>query len=400
MTNPYYVQALSGLNPGDELQELLDRRELKKKEQLQTEQQEQFGKLLKDAYLTGDQNKIADVFSMNPELGLKLEEREREKAARIGLEKMQASRQAELDWGLKWKQATTEEQKEKLKQEALSDPLIDIDDDDIAISGKAADLAVDAMLYGHLGKDGFKAVIGNRGDNNLTEYQRLTIEGQNADREVRKLEAENKRIDNQLQREINEVKLEDLRNKKAANIDKQNQLLKGRSDAAQSVVDSGESTLELINQIRKHPGFESAIGFKGASSIFGLIDEPFAGSDAAGVKALVDTLDAQNFLTAIGEFKAAGGAGSLSDNEGKKLGAALSNLSRAQSEKDFKTSLNVIESLVKKQVSKAKPQVDRKLSPEVKQQNATTGQLTEEQYRQLPVGAEYEYNGVKYIKGQ
>jgi len=100
------------------------------------------------------------------------------------------------------------------------------------------------------------------------------------------------------------------------------------------------------------------------------MDEPFAGTEAAGVGALIETLEAQNFLTAIGEFKSAGGAGSLSDNEGKKLGAALSNLTTAQSEADFKKSLNVIKNLVKKQMSKAKPQIEKrfKLDPSTSNQ--------------------------------
>ena len=211
----------------------------------------------------------------------------------------------------------------------------------------------------------------------MTAYQQAMITGQDADREVRKLEAENKRIDNQLKRETNQVKLDELKQKQIANADKITQKLKSRSDAAQSTVESGKSTLNLINEIRSHPGLSSAIGAKGASSAFGLLDDPIAGTEAAGVKSLIDTLDAQNFLTAIGEFKAAGGAGALSDNEGKKLGAALSNLSRDQSEKDFMKSLKVIESLVKKQISKASPQIDKKFSLEQTNGNQVTSELSD-----------------------
>lgn len=197
----------------------------------------------------------------------------------------------------------------------------------------------------------------------MTEYQREMIKGANADRDVRKLEAENKKIENQLKQETNQVKLDALKVKAEENKDKQFQIKKGRSDAAQSVVDSGESTLSLVDEIVNHPGFESAIGAKGISSLYGAFDEPISGTEAAGVAALIETLEAQNFLTAIGEFKSAGGAGALSDNEGKKLSAALSNLKRSQSEKDFKKSLNVIKNLVNKQVSRAKGQIDRELTP-------------------------------------
>ncbi len=192
----------------------------------------------------------------------------------------------------------------------------------------------------------------------MTAYQSAMIKGGNADREIRKLEAENKTAENKLKKETNQVKLDELKDKVALNKDKQLQIKKGRTEAAESVVDSGKSTLGLISEIESHPGLSSAVGAKGVSSLFGALDSPMSGSDAAGVNALIETLEAQNFLTAIGQFKSAGGAGALSDNEGKKLGAALSNLSTSQSEKDFKKSLNIIKNLVNKQISRANKQID------------------------------------------
>lgn len=213
--------------------------------------------------------------------------------------------------------------------------------------------------------DRFKNLSSASGESKpMTEYQKEMIKGGNADREVRKLEVENKRIDNEIKRETNEVKLDSLRDKAQANKEKQMQIKKARSETAQSVVDSGVSTLDIVNQIETHPGFSSAIGAKGASSLFGAFDEPISGTEAAGVAALIETLEAQNFLTAIGQFKSAGGAGALSDNEGKKLGAALTNLKRSQSEEDFKKSLGVIKGLVKKQISRAKGQVSKEFSLE------------------------------------
>ncbi len=214
---------------------------------------------------------------------------------------------------------------------------------------------------------GFKSYMSATGQDMkkpMTDYQQAMIEESKADREIRKFEAENKRIDSQLKKETNEVKLQELKNKKTDNEERRNQIKKDRSDAAQSVVDSGKSTLDLINKIEDHPGFESAVGAKGLSSLYGLMDEPFAGTEAAGVRSLIETLEAQNFLTAVGEFKSVGGSGSLSDNEGKKLGASLSNLSVAQNEKDFKKSLTVIRNLVKKQMSKTAPQIEKRFSLE------------------------------------
>ena len=253
------------------------------------------------------------------------------------------------------------EQQESMFNAAIDDPRFDIDEED---RNSFMDINARKAIIGQVkGKEYADNFFGSNAKP-MTEYQQEMVKGNAIDRELRKSEIENKKIDNQLKTETNAVKLNELKAKSLANEEKQFQIKKARSDSAQTVVDSGKSTLDLISEIEKHPGFESAVGAKGASSLFGLMDEPFSGTEAAGVGALIETLEAQNFLTAIGEFKSAGGAGSLSDNEGKKLGAALSNLTAAQSEVDFKKSLNVIKNLVKKQVSKARPQVEKRFTLE------------------------------------
>ena len=253
------------------------------------------------------------------------------------------------------------EQQEAMFNAAVNDERFDIDEEDRPYFMDPN--ARKAVITQVKGKDYAESFFG--GDpKEMTAYQAEMIKGANADREVRKLEAENKRIDNEIKRETNQAKIDALKAKTVANKDKQIQIKKARSETAQSVVDSGVSTLDIVNQIETHPGFSSAIGAKGASSLFGAFDEPISGTDAAGVAALIETLEAQNFLTAIGQFKSAGGAGALSDNEGKKLGAALTNLKRSQSENDFRKSLSVIKGLVKKQVSRAKGQVSKEFSLE------------------------------------
>ena len=259
------------------------------------------------------------------------------------------------------------DQQEAMFNAAIDDPRFDIDEDD---RNSFMDINARKAIIGQVkGKEYANNFFGGQAEQ-MTEYQSEMVKGNAIDRELRKSEIENKKIDNQLKTETNAVKLNELKAKSLANEEKQFQIKKARSDSAQSVVDAGGSTLGLISEIENHPGFESAIGAKGGSSLYGVLDEPISGSDAAGVSALIETLEAQNFLTAIGEFKSAGGAGSLSDNEGKKLGAALSNLTRAQSEDDFKKSLNVIRNLVKKQVSKARPQIEKrfKLEPSASNQ--------------------------------
>ncbi|MEE8288976.1 MAG: hypothetical protein V3R25_06140 [Nitrosomonadaceae bacterium] len=219
----------------------------------------------------------------------------------------------------------------------------------------------------------------------MTEYQKAMIAGGGADREIRKLEAENNKINNQIKSETNQVKLDELRAKSEVNKAKALKVEKDRNDAAINIVDSGKSTLSLIQQIRNHPGFSDRVGAKGVAMGFGLFDEPVGGTDAAGVSGLIDTLEAQNFLTAIGEFKSAGGAGSLSDNEGKKLGAALSSLNAEQDERTFNKSLDVIYELVGKQMVKAAEQIKR---PEQQQQEQQAPSAALQMLSQNPQMAE------------
>ena len=376
MANPYFVNPMGGFNLGAGLSGLGDVFQQRNVMEQQQQEKQDMQAFMRQA-IDGDPIAIKEVMVRNPDIGMQMQKIEQQRQQQLGAEQKALFDDRNLDYAKRLRFAQTPEDKQIVMQEAIQDPMSDLfDESDLNAPIEKASFEANALLFNKFGDKGFEA-LGVGEPEQMTAYQQAMITGQDADREVRKLEAENKRIDNQLKRETNQVKLDELKQKQIANADKITQKLKSRSDAAQSTVESGKSTLNLINEIRSHPGLSSAIGAKGASSAFGLLDDPIAGTEAAGVKSLIDTLDAQNFLTAIGEFKAAGGAGALSDNEGKKLGAALSNLSRDQSEKDFMKSLKVIESLVKKQISKASPQIDKKFSLEQTNGNQVTSELSD-----------------------
>tara|TARA_R110002033_G_scaffold162485_2_gene199198 strand:+ start:4223 stop:5407 length:1185 start_codon:yes stop_codon:yes gene_type:complete len=345
--------ALSGL--GQKLGAIPAQMQAKEKEQ-------QFNALLQSA-VGGDKASLDQLYSINPDIAKKIEERGFKLEDRQLEQNDRFKSQKSIDTAgvVEKMHLAPKEQQEAMFNAAVNDDRFDIDEEDRPYFMDPN--ARKAVITQVKGKDYAESFFG--GDpKEMTAYQAEMIKGGNADREVRKLEVENKRIDNEIKRETNQAKLDALKAKTVANKDKQIQIKKARSETAQSVVDSGVSTLDIVNQIETHPGFSSAIGAKGASSLFGAFDEPISGTDAAGVAALIETLEAQNFLTAIGQFKSAGGAGALSDNEGKKLGAALTNLKRSQSENDFRKSLSVIKGLVKKQVSRAKGQVSKEFSLE------------------------------------
>jgi len=376
MANPYFVNPMGGLNLGAGLSGLGDVFQQRNVMEQQQQEKQDMQAFMRQA-IDGDPIAIKEVMVRNPDIGMQMQKIEQQRQQQLGAEQKALFDDRNLDYAKRLRFAQTPEDKQIVMQEAIQDPMSDLfDESDLNAPIEKASFEANALLFDKFGDKVFEALsIGQ--PKKMTKYQQAMIKGSKADREIRKSEAENKRIDNQLKRETNQVKLEELRNKKIANEDKQLQIKKARSDAAQTVVDSGSSTLDLIYEIENHSGFDSAIGAKGASSLFGLMDEPISGTDAAGVVALIETLEAQNFLTAIGEFKSAGGAGSLSDNEGKKLGAALSNLKTSQNERDFKKSLNVIRNLVKKQVSKATPQVEKRFSLDKTQGSQVTETLSD-----------------------
>lgn len=95
-----------------------------------------------------------------------------------------------------------------------------------------------------------------------------------------------------------------------------------------------DNMLNTIQRIKQNPALDDVVGsFEGRMpEAASMLDD--RESDAI---ALINTLGSQAFLAKIPEMK---GAGALSNAEGDKLQAALQNLGRAQSEKQFRASLD------------------------------------------------------------
>ena len=102
-------------------------------------------------------------------------------------------------------------------------------------------------------------------------------------------------------------------------------------EIASAYNDIGQS-IELVDEVAKHPGLPGAVGMQLGASVI-------PGTDAADFVTRLDRLRANNFIEGVRKMKAAGGAGALSDAEGKKLDIAMAALNRAQSEASFKQEL-------------------------------------------------------------
>jgi len=194
----------------------------------------------------------------------------------------------------------------------------------------------------------------------MTEFQSADLDIKRENTKLRALEAQARRMDQSLKGETNELKRQELQAKvEQANlkVETQKQKLAQTStdinSAKSSIINEGEQVLSLLSEIENSPGFSNAVGAKGLSSGFGAFSTPIAGTAAADVAAKLETLGAKNFLASIKSFKDAGGAGALSDSEGKKLTAAMTNLSRDQTEASLRKNLVTVREIINKQIKQA-----------------------------------------------
>lgn len=112
----------------------------------------------------------------------------------------------------------------------------------------------------------------------------------------------------------------------------------GGNELAQGAYDSA---LNLAN----HVGFNDAVGAKGGAYLFGIKDEPVAGTDAAGFIAELNKLKANLKLVNIKYLK---GTGALSDAEGQTLENASTSLDPSLPQTDFTKELKRVTDILRK----------------------------------------------------
>ncbi|MCP4832495.1 MAG: hypothetical protein GY886_09815 [Gammaproteobacteria bacterium] len=219
----------------------------------------------------------------------------------------------------------------------------------------------------------YKEVTGQSQAEPMTAYQQEMVRQKDYEMDLRKLEIEEKRLERQLKRETDTLKKEELQQKIDENKKKSDEAKKTKESDALSAYQSGQDTLELVNRIKGHEGLKDFVGAKGASSLFGLKDTPIAGTQAAAVSGLIDTLSSQNFLNAVKQMQ---GMGALSDSEGKKLSSAVTSLDPNMPEKEFLENLNTVETLTERAMNKAKSKMPKEevKAEEVQTQKYNVGQ--------------------------
>ena len=132
---------------------------------------------------------------------------------------------------------------------------------------------------------------------------------------------------NDLQRQLLEQKIEDLKVK----ADEKQQTLQSQ---AQGRVAAFDSALETLDVLSKHPGKKDVVG-----ALSGGLVSMIPGTNAAGFASQLETFKAQTFIPQVAALK---GMGALSDAEGKKLTAAVGALDPKMKQKEFDAQITKI----------------------------------------------------------
>lgn len=124
-------------------------------------------------------------------------------------------------------------------------------------------------------------------------------------------------------------------------------------DAQKTLSDIDELVGSVDGKIEPHPGFETSVGRKGASYLFGALEEPFAGTDASDFMSRYTQLKDKSFLSARQMLK---GGGAITDFEGRKAENAINRMNNALREEDFIAAARDLQDAIRVGLEKLKTQ--------------------------------------------
>ena len=156
--------------------------------------------------------------------------------------------------------------------------------------------------------------------------------------EVRKLEAEQTAINNQIKQETNALKRDQLRlqvNEKAQQIEQSKLDTQFTIDSSVAAIDD---TIQTTERLLEGEGLEKAAGI---SSLF--FTTP--GSEAANFEAVLDTFKSQQFIQEVDKMR---GLGALGEKEGQRLVDSAGSLSLSMDDKVLRREITRIQARLRK----------------------------------------------------
>lgn len=342
------LQALQGgLQTGLGLREASMRQQLFDQQLAEQEKQQQFGVALKSAWESGDQKSMVGLLDSNPEqlqtiqglMGF------RDQQQRQAIGNVAAQLTAALDSGNVQGAAGVIQSNAEALQAMGQDPatlLQQLQQDPTALRKGADSLMLltmspdQVMAYKQkledqqLKRDQMSVQV--RGQDITARGQDISASTAAADRELRRLENQQKSIDRQLARETNELKRQELTQKMELAAEKADGIRREKAAAGEAAVSTFDRSIQTIDEILSDPALPSAVGVKSLTSYL-------PGSDAQTVKAKIETLKSQSFLNEVEKMK---GLGALTEAEGQRLVSAIGSLDRDMPERAFVAELNKI----------------------------------------------------------
>lgn len=342
------LQALQGgLQTGLGLREASMRQQLFDQQLAEQEKQQQFGVALKSAWESGDNKAMVDLIASNPEqlqtiqglMGF------RDQQQRQAIGNIASQLTAALDSGNVQGAAGVIQSNAETLQAMGQDPatLLQQLQQDPAMLRKGTDSLMlltmspdQVMAYKQkledqqLKRDQMSVQM--RGQDIQMRGQDISASTAAADRELRRLENQQKSIDRQLARETNELKRQELTQKMDLAAEKADGIRREKAAAGEAAISTFDRSIQTIDEILADPALPSAVGVKSLTSYL-------PGSDAQTVKAKIETLKSQSFLNEVEKMK---GLGALTEAEGQRLVSAIGSLDRDMPEKAFIAELNKI----------------------------------------------------------
>lgn len=333
------IQQLQSNNQQYEANQL-DMKQQQQQQQESTQQQERIQSLLPKVQ-AGDYKASIELATVSPQLS--------EAITKAKANMREGQDKATADWIAGYQSAPDKEA--YVNQD---NQLIDIDDQFRTMAPEQRDMLTKIVGAQVMPEQMFNATFGQA----ITPFQSADLDIKRENTKLRALEAEARRAEQGLASETNELKRQELQarvEEKNLKVQEQQQkfdtLNNEKKAELTNAVGSASDTVAIVDRILTSPGFSSAVGAKDASSLFGLIKNPIAGTQAADTAALIDTLDAKNFLIAIQQMK---GMGALSNAEGEKLSRAVQSLSRDQTEGQLRRNLEEIKTITSRAVQSVK----------------------------------------------
>lgn len=330
----------SGVNMGLGLREAGMRQQLFDQQQEQHKKQQEFGVALKSAWESGDQKSMVDLIASNPEQHKTITEMMglQDNIKRQAIGNIASQLTAALDSGNVQGAAGVIQSNAEVLQAMGQDPatLLQQLQQDPASLRKGAD----SLMLLTMSQDQVMTYKQKLEDQRLKRDQMsVQMRGQDiaastasADRELRRLENQQKSIDRQLSRETNELKRQELTQKMDLAAEKADGIRREKAAAGEAAISTFDRSIQTIDEILADPALPSAVGVKSLTSYL-------PGSDAQTVKAKIETLKSQSFLNEVEKMK---GLGALTEAEGQRLVSAIGSLDRDMPEKSFVAELNKI----------------------------------------------------------